>query len=248
MVAFRDPVGTTQTAQGAHGDAFDRVSAFQDGFDKGAKLCADMSVDNREFTARAFQDPQRRGQGRQLEPGRDRHLRAEGHQRVPADPGHQTRLAVAHPQDPDGDQHAGLHQGRPGARRRSARTRARSTWKAPASSPRSTRRSATGPPAPSWPAATAWPCWRRSRNRCPARKRSGRRCAWPGRTAATCSAVRPGPPISRCPQATSTRPCRSCSGTTTRARDVDGKAPATGFERVSDFRTGAVGGFTACKL
>jgi hypothetical protein len=32
------------------------------------------------------------------------------------------------------------------------------------------------------------------------------------------------------------------------ARDVDGKAPETGFERVSDFRVGAVGGFSACKL
>ncbi|WP_243727136.1 neutral zinc metallopeptidase [Actinocrispum wychmicini] len=54
MVAFRDPVGTAKNAQGAHGDAFDRVSAFQDGFDKGSKFCSTMSVDNRQFTARAF--------------------------------------------------------------------------------------------------------------------------------------------------------------------------------------------------
>jgi len=35
LITFRDPVGTEQTDEGAHGDAFDRVSAFQDGFDDG---------------------------------------------------------------------------------------------------------------------------------------------------------------------------------------------------------------------
>ncbi|ALG13230.1 neutral zinc metallopeptidase [Kibdelosporangium phytohabitans] len=54
MVLFKDPVGTEQTAQGAHGDAFDRVSAFQDGFEKGAKLCSEITVDNRVFTQRGF--------------------------------------------------------------------------------------------------------------------------------------------------------------------------------------------------
>jgi predicted metalloprotease len=63
MVAFRDPVGTTQSAEGAHGDAFDRVSAFQDGFDKGAKLCADMSVDNRTFTQKGFTSVEDRASG-----------------------------------------------------------------------------------------------------------------------------------------------------------------------------------------
>lgn len=56
LVSFRDPIGTEQTEQGAHGDAFDRVSAFQDGFDNGVKLCAEMSVDNRRFTQRGFID------------------------------------------------------------------------------------------------------------------------------------------------------------------------------------------------
>jgi len=54
LVMFRDPVGTEQSDQDAHGDAFDRVSAFQDGFDQGAKLCKDMSVANRTFTQRGF--------------------------------------------------------------------------------------------------------------------------------------------------------------------------------------------------
>lgn len=54
LITFRDPIGTEQTDAGAHGDAFDRVSAFQDGYDSGAGLCADISVDNRRFTQRGF--------------------------------------------------------------------------------------------------------------------------------------------------------------------------------------------------
>lgn len=54
LVMFRDPVGTEQSDQDAHGDAFDRVSAFQDGYDKGLDLCKDMTVDNRTFTQRGF--------------------------------------------------------------------------------------------------------------------------------------------------------------------------------------------------
>ncbi len=54
LVMFRDPVGTEQSDQDAHGDAFDRVSAFQDGYDKGVDLCKEMSVENRTFTQRGF--------------------------------------------------------------------------------------------------------------------------------------------------------------------------------------------------
>lgn len=63
LVVFRDPVGTEQSDQDAHGDAFDRVSAFQDGYDKGVDLCKDMSVENRTFTQRGFlsADDQERG-------------------------------------------------------------------------------------------------------------------------------------------------------------------------------------------
>lgn len=56
LITFRDPIGTEQTDEGAHGDAFDRVSAFQDGYDNGAKLCSEMSVDNRTFTQTGFID------------------------------------------------------------------------------------------------------------------------------------------------------------------------------------------------
>lgn len=54
LAAFRDPVGTGADEAGAHGDAFDRVSAFQDGYQQGPKLCAGMTVDNRQFTQRSF--------------------------------------------------------------------------------------------------------------------------------------------------------------------------------------------------
>jgi hypothetical protein len=54
LIVFRDPVGTSQTDNGAHGDAFDRVSAFQDGFSGGAKQCSQMSVSNHKFTQTAF--------------------------------------------------------------------------------------------------------------------------------------------------------------------------------------------------
>ncbi|WP_424188874.1 neutral zinc metallopeptidase [Actinokineospora sp. G85] len=54
LITFRDPIGTDQTDGGAHGDAFDRASAFQDGYDSGAKLCSGMTVDNRRFTLTGF--------------------------------------------------------------------------------------------------------------------------------------------------------------------------------------------------
>ncbi|WP_436501906.1 neutral zinc metallopeptidase [Actinokineospora sp. HUAS TT18] len=56
LISFRDPIGTEQTDRGAHGDAFDRVSAFQDGYEKGVDLCAKMTVDNRTFTLSGFID------------------------------------------------------------------------------------------------------------------------------------------------------------------------------------------------
>lgn len=36
---FRDSIGTTPTDQQAHGDAFDRVNAFQTGYDNGGEAC-----------------------------------------------------------------------------------------------------------------------------------------------------------------------------------------------------------------
>jgi predicted metalloprotease len=67
LVMFRDPVGTEQSDQDAHGDAFDRVSAFQDGYDQGVSLCKDMSVTNRTFTQRGFQSADDAERGGNLE-------------------------------------------------------------------------------------------------------------------------------------------------------------------------------------
>lgn len=54
LVGFRDPLGVSAGDESAHGNAFDRVSAFQDGWTEGATLCADMSLANRTFTQRRF--------------------------------------------------------------------------------------------------------------------------------------------------------------------------------------------------
>ncbi|GAA2684303.1 neutral zinc metallopeptidase [Actinosynnema pretiosum subsp. pretiosum] len=54
LITFRDPVGTSAADRSAHGNAFDRVSAFQDGYQQGTKFCAAMTVDNRPFTQQSF--------------------------------------------------------------------------------------------------------------------------------------------------------------------------------------------------
>jgi predicted metalloprotease len=53
LLSFRDPVGVAINPT-AHGDAFDRVSAFLDGYQRDARLCAGMTVANRTFTQRGF--------------------------------------------------------------------------------------------------------------------------------------------------------------------------------------------------
>lgn len=61
---FRDPVGADQDDRQAHGSGFDRISGFQDGYDKGAKFCSTFS-DQRTFTQQAFrpgsEDEQNKG-------------------------------------------------------------------------------------------------------------------------------------------------------------------------------------------
>jgi predicted metalloprotease len=54
LVAFRDPLGVEPQDASAHGNAFDRATAFQDGWTDGATRCGAMTVDNREFTQRRF--------------------------------------------------------------------------------------------------------------------------------------------------------------------------------------------------
>ena len=64
LIAFKDPLGVEPGDSGAHGNAFDRVSAFQDGYDGSPTTCAAMTTTNRAFTQRAFgsrADAARRG-------------------------------------------------------------------------------------------------------------------------------------------------------------------------------------------
>jgi len=45
LLQLRDPSGTDGGQDGAHGNGFDRVRAFQDGFEGGAQTCADYQED-----------------------------------------------------------------------------------------------------------------------------------------------------------------------------------------------------------
>jgi predicted metalloprotease len=54
LVSFRDPVGTSSEDRRAHGNAFDRVSSFSDGFAQGAKPCSQITAQSRQFTLREF--------------------------------------------------------------------------------------------------------------------------------------------------------------------------------------------------
>jgi predicted metalloprotease len=60
---FRDPVGADAADRQAHGSGFDRISAFQEGYDQGVKHCTTFN-DNRVFTEIPFssaEDEQRQG-------------------------------------------------------------------------------------------------------------------------------------------------------------------------------------------
>lgn len=50
---FRDPVGSDPNDRQAHGNAFDRVSAFQEGYEQGVAHCKTFN-DNRKFTETPF--------------------------------------------------------------------------------------------------------------------------------------------------------------------------------------------------
>ncbi|MCC8245863.1 neutral zinc metallopeptidase [Saccharothrix luteola] len=66
LITFRDPVGTSASDRSAHGNAFDRVSAFQDGYQQGTGFCAAMSTENRVFTQQAFTSADDRDRGGNL--------------------------------------------------------------------------------------------------------------------------------------------------------------------------------------
>jgi predicted metalloprotease len=55
LVSFRDPISGIGTAPvRPHGDAFDRISAFIDGYSGGPVNCSGMTVQNQVFTARGY--------------------------------------------------------------------------------------------------------------------------------------------------------------------------------------------------
>ena len=55
MLAVRDPVGTDQFVPGGHGSAFDRVGAFQEGFNDGPGRCAELLDDALPLMPNEFQ-------------------------------------------------------------------------------------------------------------------------------------------------------------------------------------------------
>jgi predicted metalloprotease len=54
LLMLRDQPGTAALAQGAHGNAFDRVRAFQEGYEQHASRCAQYRVDNLPVTEVPF--------------------------------------------------------------------------------------------------------------------------------------------------------------------------------------------------
>jgi predicted metalloprotease len=66
LVGFRDPVGIGPSDASAHGNAFDRVSSFQDGWTGDAARCAGMTVADRAFTERRFGSADDRARGGNL--------------------------------------------------------------------------------------------------------------------------------------------------------------------------------------
>jgi predicted metalloprotease len=58
MLQLRDKPGTSATTEGAHGNAFDRIQALQDGVQNGATRCAEYSADNLPVTEVPFTSEQ----------------------------------------------------------------------------------------------------------------------------------------------------------------------------------------------
>jgi predicted metalloprotease len=65
-LTFRDPVGSSANDQQAHGDAFDRVNAFQTGFDGGATACKPFFDNPPPITEQQFTQPQEAASGGNL--------------------------------------------------------------------------------------------------------------------------------------------------------------------------------------
>ncbi|MBP2323382.1 putative metalloprotease [Kibdelosporangium banguiense] len=245
MVLFRDPVGTSQTAEGAHGDAFDRVSAFQDGFEKGAKLCSEITVENRTFTQRGFlsADDQASGgnltldkaiDGIQTEAGK--YLQAEMTKLGKQWPGTKLQQVTAAPRCSKGDQGPAAYC--PEQREIDVQTKGKL----------SELHTKIG----DWSTGTILG----SRYGLSVLAVLGKPLTGPeAQKSALCvSGAYSGFLLARNDNGFTLSPgdldeaVQVLLGYDFAARDVEGKAPATGFERVTAFRAGVVGGFDGCKL
>jgi predicted metalloprotease len=63
---LRDQPGTPALAEGAHGNAFDRIRALQDGVEKGASTCAGYRAENLPVTEVPFRNQQEAASGGDL--------------------------------------------------------------------------------------------------------------------------------------------------------------------------------------
>jgi predicted metalloprotease len=60
---LRDPVGTSTNTEAAHGSYFDRISAFQEGFQSGPTACRDNFSARRPYTQGSFSTPNEAASG-----------------------------------------------------------------------------------------------------------------------------------------------------------------------------------------
>jgi predicted metalloprotease len=245
LVTFRDPVGTSQSAEGAHGDAFDRVSAFQDGFDQGAKLCSEMTVENRTFTQRSFTTTEDRASGGNMaftdmfepfEKDVNAYFEAEVRKLGKQWPRPKLEQVTTTPSCSPGDQGPVAYCQDGGTVEVTTKGKLPeihksigdwSTGTIMASRYGMATLAAFGKPLTGRSAQEAVLCLSGAYTGFLLNRTEGDYTLSPGDLDESVQVL-----------------LRFDYS----ARDLDGKAPATGFERVTSFRTGAVGGFSACRL
>jgi predicted metalloprotease len=66
LLTLSDPSGIDGSQDGAHGNGFDRVSAFQDGYEGGAKVCADYQNNPPSITETGYTSSQDQASGGNL--------------------------------------------------------------------------------------------------------------------------------------------------------------------------------------
>lgn len=107
LLQLRDQPGTAAQTEGAHGNAFDRVRALQDGFESGPAPCAKYSASNLPVTEVPFQNAQDAATGGDLPSFQDtvtvltQSLQSYWSQAFPElDPGQRWKTLTVRPFDP----------------------------------------------------------------------------------------------------------------------------------------------------